>query len=104
LFFIYNSIIYKHFKLYHYFNLGFVLDNIICVIMDCIRRDQLSQSQQRLIENFVTGTIARSSASLCLVHRNTSTYYFHRLREIIVFKIEPEAEEVFGGKIEVDEC
>ena len=72
--------------------------------MDSMRRDQLNQRQQRLIENFVTGTTARSSASLYLVHRNISAYYFHRLREIIVFKIEPEAKEVFGGKIEVDEC
>ena len=72
--------------------------------MDVMRKSRLSRHQQnRLIEHFVAGTTARTTACLCGVHRNTSAYYFHRLREIIALKIEAEAKEVFGGEIEVDE-
>ena len=37
------------------------------------------------------------------VNRNTSAYYFHRLREIIAYYLEQEADMVFGGEIEMDE-
>ena len=70
-----------------------------------MRKSRPSRHQQnRLNEHFVAGTTPHTVACLCGVHRNISAYYFHRLREIIVFKIEPEAKEVFGGKTEVDEC
>jgi transposase len=37
------------------------------------------------------------------VNRKTSAFYFHRLREIITFKLEEENEAMFGGESEVDE-
>ena len=51
----------------------------------------------------MAGTRARCAASLVGVNRNTSAYYFHRLREIIAYYLEQEADMVFGGEIEVDE-
>ena len=69
-----------------------------------VRKSRLSKGiQGRLIEHFVAGTTARCAADLVGVHRNTAAYYFLRLREIIALHCEREAEEVFGGEIEVDE-
>ena len=51
----------------------------------------------------MAGTRARCAASLVGVNRNTSAYYFHRLREIIAYYLEQEADMVFGGEIGVDE-
>ena len=72
--------------------------------MGYMRKSRLSKSKQdRLLEHFVAGTTARCAASLVGVNRNTAAYYFHRLREIITYHLEQEAEAVFGGEIEVDE-
>ena len=69
-----------------------------------MRKSRLSKvKQDRLIEHFVAGTTARCAASLVGVNRNTAAYYFHRLREIITYHLEQEADAVFGGEIEVDE-
>ena len=59
--------------------------------------------QKRLIEHFVAGTTARCSAELVDVNRKTAAYYFHRLREIIAYKLGKENLEFFAGEIEVDE-
>src|SRR5271168_992683 len=49
-----------------------------------MRRSRLSRSiQQRLIEHFVSGSTARTAASLVGVNKSTAAFYFHRLREII---------------------
>ena len=49
-----------------------------------MRRSRLSWSiQQRLIEHFVSGSTARTAASLVGVNKSTAAFYFHRLREII---------------------
>ncbi len=55
----------------------------------------------KLIEHFVAGSTARTKADLIGVHRNTTTSYFHRFREIIASKIEDESP--VKGEIEVDE-
>ena len=59
--------------------------------------------QDKLIEHFVAGTTARYAAIICGVNRNSATYYYHRLRQIIALKMEEEGYEVFAGEIEVDE-
>ena len=72
--------------------------------MYSMRKSRLSKSKQdQLIVHFVSGTTARCAASLVQVNRNTSAYYFHRLREIIACHLDAEADTVFGGEIEVDE-
>ena len=72
--------------------------------MESMRKSRISQvKQDRLLEHFVAGTTARTAASLVGVHRNTSAYFFHRLREIIVLELDAESEAMFGGEMEVDE-
>ena len=69
-----------------------------------MRKSRLSQQKQvRLIEHFVAGTTARCAADLIGVNRNTTAYYFKRLREIIIYELEQVSQEVFEGEIEVDE-
>ena len=72
--------------------------------MGSMRKSRLSlHKQDRLIEHFVAGTTARCAASLVGVNFKASAYYFHRLREIITYNLEQEAETLFSGEIEVDE-
>ena len=67
-----------------------------------MRKSRLSQfKQERLIEHFISGSTARTAASLVGVNRNTAAYYFHRLRQLICQAVE-DAAPVFG-EIEVDE-
>ena len=67
-----------------------------------MRKSRLSkQKQDRLIEHFVSGTTARCAADLIGVNRNTSAYYFHRLRLIIA--VATEDQELLSGEVEVDE-
>ena len=69
-----------------------------------MRKGRLSgATQARLMEHFVAGTTARCAAALVGVNRKTAAYYFHRLREIICYRLELEADHVVGGEIEVDE-
>ena len=69
-----------------------------------MRKSRLSKAvQRRLIEHFVAGTTARCAASLVGVNVKTACYYYHRLRDIISQQLAKESEEVFKGKIEVDE-
>src|SRR5882762_1552823 len=57
--------------------------------------------QKRLIEHFVSGSTARTAASLVGVNKSTAAFYFQRLREIIAQESEDTAP--FFGEIEVDE-
>ena len=59
--------------------------------------------QDRLIEQFVSGSTSLTAARLCRVNLKTSSYFFLRLREIIALELEVESEAMFGGEIEVDE-
>jgi transposase len=69
-----------------------------------MRKSRLSKRiQDKLIEHFVAGTTARCAAKIIGINRETSAYYFQRLREVISFPLEEECQEVFGGEIEVDE-
>ena len=69
-----------------------------------MRKSRLSQAKQnRLMEHFVAGTTARCAAALVGVNSKTAVYYFHRLREIICYHLELEADSVVDGEIEVDE-
>ena len=69
-----------------------------------MRKSRLSQvKQDRLIEHFVACTTARCAASLIGVNRKTAAYYFHRLRDVIAYRLEQEADQVVGSEIEVDE-
>ena len=72
--------------------------------MGSMGKSRLSHyKQDRFAEHFVSGSTARTAASLCGVNRKTATFFFLRLREIIAYELEDESEAMFGGKIEVDE-
>ena len=67
-----------------------------------MRKSRLSQGKQaRLIEQFVAGATARTTAAQVGVNKNTAAYYFQRLREVIYQATEDETP--FCGEIEVDE-
>ena len=69
-----------------------------------MRKSKLSTYKQRhLIEHFVAGSTARTAASICNVNHKTAAFYYHRLREIIAYELEQEADAVFAGEVEVDE-
>ena len=64
-----------------------------------MRKRRLSSAEQsKLIEHFVTGTSARYAADLMGVNRNTSAYYFQKLREIIVRQLYQETLDVLQVK------
>lgn len=67
-----------------------------------MRKSRLSwRQQERLIEHFVAGTTARTTAVLVGVNKSTAAYYFHRLRQLIYQASEDLAP--FAGEVEVDE-
>lgn len=66
------------------------------------RKSRLTKKQiAKLMEHFVAGTTARTTAELVGVNRNTATKFFRQFREIIVSNIEDES--LLEGEIEVDE-
>jgi transposase len=68
--------------------------------MGSMRKSQLIKTKQdRLIEHFVAGASARCTADLVGVNPKTAMYYFHRLREIITYHFEQDADTVFSGEI-----
>ena len=72
--------------------------------MGSMRKSRLSPyKQDRLMEHFVSGSTARTTASLCGVNRKTAAFYFRRLCEITSYELEAESEAMFGGEIEFDE-
>jgi len=72
--------------------------------MGSMRKGRLSvYKQDRLIEHFVSGSTARTAAILVCVNKSSAAYFYHRLREIVVFEIEQESPDFFDGEIEVDE-
>ena len=55
--------------------------------------------QDRLIEYFVAGAIARRAADPVRVNPKHRFIIFHRLREIISYHFEQEADTVFSGEL-----
>ena len=67
-----------------------------------MRKSRLScYKQERLVEHFVAGTTARTTASLIDVNKTTASYYFHLLRLVIYTHY--DRPDSFEGEIEVDE-
>ena len=66
---------------------------IKCTIRVSIQKSRLSAiKQHKLMEHFVAGTTARCTADLVGVNRKTAAYYYHRLREIIAYKLSLETD------------
>ena len=68
--------------------------------MNFMRKSRLSCHQpNRMIKHNVAGTTTPTTSCIFGVHRNTSAYCLHRLREIIALNIEAKAKEVFRTEI-----
>jgi transposase len=68
-----------------------------------LKHSKLSHFQtNRLLEQFVAGTPARTAAALVGVNKISATDFIHRLREIIYDKLLEEAGEL-AGEVEIDE-
>ena len=67
-----------------------------------LKRCRLREKQQeRLLEFFVGEMTARTAADLVGVNKTTAAYFYHRLREIIVWQLDEVLP--FSGEAEVDE-
>ena len=67
-----------------------------------LRYSRLTINQRnKLLEHFVAGSTARTTAELVGLNRNTVRLFFHRLREVIAE--EQEKHSPFDGEIELDE-
>ena len=69
-----------------------------------IRRCKLSRNQQEdLLRYFVAEVTARTAADLVGINRQTAILFYHKIRQVILVNLELQAEEMFGGEIELDE-
>lgn len=59
--------------------------------------------QDKLLEYFVLEVTARSAADLLGIHPNSAALFYHKIRTIIAWHLEADAQEVFSGSIELDE-
>jgi len=59
--------------------------------------------QIRLLEFFVLEVTARSAADFLGIQPNTAALFYRKIRQVIVHHLEVEAEEMFEGRIELDE-
>jgi transposase len=67
-----------------------------------IKRSRLSRKQRlKLIEHFVAGSTARTTAEIVGVNKNTAQQFFYKLRELIL--LNQARNDTFEGEIEVDE-
>ena len=65
---------------------------------------KLSKKEQlRLLEFFVLEVTARSAADLLDIQANTAALFYHKIRQVISTQLELQAEDMFGGEIELDE-
>ena len=68
-----------------------------------LHRSKLTHFQtERLLEHFVAGTPARTTALLVGVNRNSANLFYMKLRSVIYENLSAEIEE-FEGEVEVDE-
>jgi transposase len=52
---------------------------------------------------FIAEVTARTAADLVGINRHTATLYYQKIREVILYNLEQEADEVFAGDVELDE-
>ena len=65
-----------------------------------MKKSRLSHyKQDRFTKHFVLGSIARTTASLCGVNRQTAAFCFFQLREIIAYEL--EAKQCLAEKLKL---
>ncbi|NBI43000.1 IS1595 family transposase [[Haemophilus] felis] len=60
-------------------------------------------TQKKRLEFFVAEVTARTAADLLEIQPNTAALFYHKIRLVIEHHLALEADEVFEGKIELDE-
>ncbi len=69
-----------------------------------ITRCKLSKKVQiKLLEFFVAQVTARTAGDLLGIHANTAILFYHKIRLVIEYKLNLEAQTLFDGEIELDE-
>jgi transposase len=63
----------------------------------------LRKHQLKLLEYFVLEVTARSAADLLEIQPNSAALFYRKIREVIVYYLDQEAHEIFGGAIELGE-
>ena len=61
------------------------------------------KTQLKLLEFFVLEVTARSAADMLDIHPNSAALFYHKIRQVIVARLDGLAEEMLGGDIELDE-
>jgi len=61
------------------------------------------KTQRRLLEFFVLEVTARSAADFLEIQPNTAALFYKKIRQVIVDHLARETNEMFDGKIELDE-
>ena len=64
----------------------------------------LRKQQLTLLEYFVLEVTARSAADLLGIQPNSAALFYRKIRQVIVYYLEQQAHEIFGGAIELDVC
>ena len=69
-----------------------------------IKRCKLSRKTQvELLRFFAAEVTARTAADLLGMNRGTAILFYHKIREVIAVQLRLQAEETFGGSVELDE-
>ena len=63
----------------------------------------LRKEQLRLLEYFVLEVTARSAADILGIQANTAILFYRKVREVIAYHLEQEAQDLFAGAVERDE-
>ncbi|KLT71956.1 transposase, partial [Neisseria arctica] len=58
---------------------------------------------KKLLEFFVLEVTARSAANLLDINPNSAALFYRKIRQVIAYHLELQADEIFDGSIELDE-
>ena len=58
---------------------------------------------KKLLEFFVLEVTARAAASLLDINPNSAALFYRKIRQVIAYHLDLQADEVFDGAIELDE-
>lgn len=59
--------------------------------------------QKKLLEFFVLEVTARAAANLLEINPNSAALFYRKIRQVIAYHLELQADEVFDGSVELDE-
>lgn len=59
--------------------------------------------QKKLLEFFVLEVTARSAANLLDINPNSAALFYRKIRQVIAYHLELQADEIFDGSIKLDE-